>query len=46
MEYSKSYKNFNGELKDGIDLSKEVKGTYFIEIIADSKKIVKKIILN
>lgn len=44
--YSENSANPQKELTKNIDLSKEAKGTYYIELIADGKKSVKKVILN
>ncbi len=44
--YSDHIPEFQGEYKKTIDLSDKAKGVYFIEIIADKKKSVKKIVLN
>lgn len=44
--YSDHISEFQGEYKKTIDLSDKSKGVYFIEIIADKKKSVKKIVLN
>jgi hypothetical protein len=44
--YSITESNISNEYKKTIDLSKEKKGIYFIEIIADEKRSVKKIILE
>ena len=44
--YSVSDSNTGNEYRKTIDLSKENKGIYFVEIIADGKKSVKKIVLN
>ena len=44
--YTKQYKSFNKEMKDEIDLGKQAKGIYFLEIIADRKRTVRKIVLE
>ncbi len=44
--YSVSDSNTGNEYRKTIDLSKENKGIYFVEIIADGKRSVKKIVLN
>jgi len=44
--YNKRYKSFNGELKDEIDLGKQPKGVYFLEIIGNNIKQTKKIIIQ
>ena len=44
--YSNSVSNLLGEYKTTIDLSKEKKGIYFIEVIADKKREVKKVVLQ
>jgi hypothetical protein len=46
MIYSEGVSLFQGEYKKNIDLSKQAKGAYFIEIIADRRRSIKKIILN
>ncbi|HEX8516903.1 MAG TPA: T9SS type A sorting domain-containing protein, partial [Bacteroidia bacterium] len=43
--YSNSVSSLSGEYKTTIDLSKEKKGIYFIEVIADKKREVKKVVL-
>lgn len=37
---------FKGEYSKNIDLSKQAKGIYFVEIIADKKRFVKRVVLN
>lgn len=44
--YSTDTSSINSEFKKSIDLSTQNKGTYFIEINADNKREVKRIILN
>lgn len=44
--YSTTASSIHGEYKKTIDLSNENKGVYFIEINADKKRSVKKIVLN
>lgn len=44
--YSEKTTNPQKEFTKNINLSKEAKGTYYIELITDGKKSVKKIILN
>lgn len=45
--YEESVSQFQGEYKKDIDLSKQAKGVYFIEVIADAKKrSVKKIVMD
>jgi hypothetical protein len=44
--YSNSVSNLSGEYKTSIDLSKEKKGIYFIEVIGDGKREVRKIIVQ
>lgn len=44
--YEESISQFKGEYKKEINLSKQAKGVYFIEIIADRKREVKRIVLN
>lgn len=44
--YNKTYESFNGSLNESIDLSKQPKGVYFIELIADKKRQVKKIVVD
>lgn len=44
--YTSAISSFQGEYKKAIDLSEENPGIYFVQIIADRKTIVKKIILN
>jgi hypothetical protein len=42
--YLKSIKDFNGELKETVDLSINPKGLYFFEIEGDNYRDVKKVI--
>ena len=44
--YSESILQFQGEYRKAIDLSKQAKGLYFIEIAGDKNKQVKKIVVN
>jgi hypothetical protein len=44
--YSSAESNIGSEYKKAIDLSQQNKGIYFIEIIADDKRMVKKVILQ
>lgn len=44
--YADTILKFDGEYVKDIDLTKEAKGTYYIELITDGKKSVKKVILN
>jgi uncharacterized repeat protein (TIGR03803 family) len=44
--YTDSQKKLSGKYAKTIDLSKQSKGTYYIELIADGKKSVEKVILN
>ncbi len=44
--YSKSYQELTGELNEKIILGDRSKGIYFIEIITDKSKLVRKIILE
>lgn len=44
--YRDSRKIFSGPYSKTIDLSKQSKGTYYIELITNGKKSVKKVILN
>ena len=44
--FSSTSYSINGEYKTTIDLSHQSKGIYFIEVISDGRRSVKKIILN
>lgn len=44
--YAEVLPDFKGELNKTINLNNKPKGVYFIEIIADKKRSVKKIVLN
>ncbi|MDQ3189971.1 MAG: T9SS type A sorting domain-containing protein [Bacteroidota bacterium] len=44
--FNKSYKKFTGELSDSIDLGEHAKGIYFVEIIAENKREIKKFVPN
>jgi len=44
--YSKNYKNGNKEFRKNLDLSKETKGIYFVEIEYEGKRINKKVIMD
>lgn len=46
MLYSEKIQGFNGELSKDIDLGKQAKGIYFVEILEGSKRTIRKIVLE
>jgi hypothetical protein len=44
--YTQAVTKFEGEFKTSVDLSKEAKGVYFFEIIADKNRELKKVVLE
>ena len=44
--YTQAVTKFEGEFKTNVDLSKQAKGVYFIEIVAEEKRQVKKVVLE